>query len=428
MNTTLTAAIFGKHEDNTLEQLRNVAGHGNVVGAAIMADGHFGYSQPIGGVVAYDGQISPSGVGYDIACGNLAVRTKLTYGGVKDDLSRIADEVFKQVEFGIGRTTDAGVDHAVFDDERWDDMPELASMKELARNQLGTVGSGNHYVDIFAETVDGKYTDDSRIWIGVHFGSRGFGHKTATGFLRLNAGMDFFPVKGGERLGETMMDMPTLLDVDSHIGHQYIRAMELAGEYAYAGRDTVVDTVLDILGTTQDKYVHNHHNFAWKETHGGKEVWVVRKGATPLWPGQESFIGGSMCDESVIVEGADPVLRNGSATAIGIDTTIAYNQANSFMSTVHGAGRVMGRMAAKGKVAKDGTVKRVGKVSPEMMRESVSDYGIQLRGAGVDESPFVYRRLPEVLDFHKNTTKVKHTLRPIVVCMAGEDVYDPFKD
>jgi tRNA-splicing ligase RtcB (3'-phosphate/5'-hydroxy nucleic acid ligase) len=255
------------------------------------------------------------------------------------------------------------------------------------------VGSGNHFVDILLDEQD-------RVWIGVHFGSRGFGHKTATWFLKAGGAVDGMDVE------------PLVLPVSSALGTEYLEAMRLAGLYAYAGRDWVCQRVARLLGARVLEEVHNHHNFAWRERHSEDELWVVRKGATPAFPGQRGFIGGSMGDISVIVEG----IENEMAPL-------------SLYSTVHGAGRVMGRMEAKGRIdRKTGEVKRAGKVSPEMMAEWVAREGVTLRGAGVDESPHCYKRLPEVLAAHAGTIKILHTLRPIGVAMAGENEFDPYKD
>src|SRR5262249_2707169 len=149
----------------------------------------------------------------------------------------------------------------------------VAHLKEMARDQLGTVGSGNHYVDLFEDEA-------GSVWIGVHFGSRGLGHKTATHFLKLPGGKDGIHVA------------PAIVDPDSELGAQYVAGMELAGEYAYAGREWVVDRVRRILGAKVTDSVHNHHNFAWREEHEGRTLWVVRKGATPAFPGQRGFVGG----------------------------------------------------------------------------------------------------------------------------------------
>ena len=697
--------IYGEHDEKTIEQARMCASTGNVTGFVLCADGHYGYSQPVGGVAVYDGQISPSGVGYDIACGNLAVRTNLKWTDVQPDIARIMDEIQAQISFGVGRVNAEPVDHRVFYDSGWEAFRTIGQhehdlLKTLARNQLGTVGclagdtqvalldgtnptiqeivqswdtgnqnmwvysydrgtkrivpgkilnavktghvpcvrvtldngtqiictadhpfltlqekylraeeltsdisimplyrrfrhdreevwqpvlsywesshhmvvigtqmekylllltsdaperrrgaaqgyvihhkdrtkrnnhpdnlevmtptdhnrlhhldaketlarlwqdpefrrkqreasslsakehwsdetkrfekiegmrrafpknpkrlehiqelghrekrgednpnyrtgkyvrnhrvvsiepvggfdvfdltidrfhnfalsagvfvhnSGNHYVDIFVEPD----TDD--VWAGVHFGSRGFGHKTASGFLNLAAGREFF----GKAPGEKMDQPPTLLNVDTELGDMYIKAMELAGRYAYAGRDYVVNKVLSILGAEETFSVHNHHNYAWLED--GK--WVVRKGATPNAPGQQGFIGGSMCDMAVIVE--------------GLDTS---ENERTFHSTVHGAGRVMSRTQAAGKMNYKTRTRSGGQITQAQMDESVKGYGIELRGAGADESEFVYRKLADVLEYHKDTIKILHTLRPIGVCMAGGDEFDPYKD
>ena len=148
----------------------------------LCADGHKGYAQPIGGVVAYKDKISLSGVGFDIACGNLAILTDAKRRDIVPRIQAIMDDVVREISFGIGRKARTRIDHELFDDEAWKIAP-IAGLKEMARDQLGTVGGGNHYVDIFADEQD-------RIWVGVHFGSRGLGHKTATHFLKAAGGKD----------------------------------------------------------------------------------------------------------------------------------------------------------------------------------------------------------------------------------------------
>ncbi|MBD3920968.1 RtcB family protein [Paenibacillus sp. PR3] len=398
--------VWGKPDDGALAQAITCAEHGNVVQTLLMADHHKGYSQPIGGVVVYDGQISPSGVGYDIACGNKAVRTNLLAADIKPKLVRLMDEIARRISFGVGRVNNDKVDHDLFDDPDWDvyksvGKQEHDKLKALAQSQLGTVGSGNHFVDLFEETTTG------RLWIANHFGSRGFGHKTASGFLNLAAGREFL----GKAPGETMDQPPVLLDLSSELGDMYYRAMKLAGRYAYAGRDYVIRQVLSILGAEADYEVHNHHNYAWKEMHNGREVVVVRKGATPSAPGQVGFIGGSMGDISVIVKGKDSVENR-----------------DAYYSTVHGAGRLMSRTQAAGRMNWKTRARSGGQISQKQMMDAVRDYGVELRGAGTDESPFVYRKLQEVLDAHAETIEVMHVLKPIGVCMAGADEFDPYKD
>lgn len=398
--------VWGKPDDGALTQAKTCAEHGNVVQTLLMADHHKGYSQPIGGVVVYDGQISPSGVGYDIACGNKAVRTCLAAADVKPKLHKVMDEIARRISFGVGRVNNEKVDHELFDDPDWDvykavGKQEHDKLKALARDQLGTVGSGNHFVDLFEEMETG------RLWIANHFGSRGFGHKTASGFINLAVGREFLANAPGEKMDQA----PVLLDLESELGDMYYRAMKLAGRYAYAGRDYVIRQVLAILGTDADLEVHNHHNYAWKEVHDGKEVIVVRKGATPSAPGQAGFIGGSTGDISVIVKGRD-----------------SEENRDAYYSTVHGAGRVMSRTQAAGKMNWKTRTRNGGQISTEQMMEAVRTYGVELRGAGTDESPFVYRKLQEVLDAHAETVEILHVLKPIGVCMAGADEFDPYKD
>jgi tRNA-splicing ligase RtcB len=708
-------------------------------------------------------------------CGNKAVRTPLRESDVRPDIKPLMDRIFREIPFGIGRAQAVKQEHELFDDPTWRDVRPLGALKQLAQQQLGTVGSGNHYCDVFVD--EGGF-----VWVGVHFGSRGFGHRTASGFLNLAAGRKF----DDKAPGESMDQPPTVLPLGSALGQEYLAAMRLAGRYAYAGRDAVVDQVLGILGTHAVEEVHNHHNFCipgdaivptpagpkrmdeieagdtvyafdpadglvetevtrhwrsgkkptvsittsnrrlrvsadhpvltilvdrqahptrprlrqgvgqyvwkkagdvavgdvvvcadgyygrsravgmprarlvgaflgdgwvrhsapgvrghtvglaisgageahtrryrelveailppaswrdntpgaygltcssvavrrevdvlgvagrandkrvptyaynlpldeklallagyvdadgsvagaatsnsgratlastnrelvaglrelaigcglrvtpirteprrsnfgdyvayrcvlssdsaarldlwhdrkasrrhatrfarpqglepekigyrrlppgafaqrvrvvaqgpvedvydlsvahesrsfvcegvvvhncWEEVHNGERLMVVRKGATPNRPGQRSFIGGSMGDVSVIVEGVAS-----DEGALSLD------------STVHGAGRVMSRRRAAGKYNWKTRTHAGGEVSREMMLEWIGRMGVELRGAGTDESPHVYKRLPDVLAAHASTLKVVHTLRPIGVAMAGEDVVDPYKD
>jgi tRNA-splicing ligase RtcB len=158
--------VFGQADDRTLNQIRVCARTADKV--ALMPDNHVGYGVPIGGVVAYKNAISPTGVGYDIGCGNKAVRLDMPGAELRARIVKIMDDVWSIISFGVGRKNNERVDHALFDDVAWK-LQAISSLKEMARNQLGAVGSGNHYVDLFTDEED-------RVWIGVHFGSRGLGH------------------------------------------------------------------------------------------------------------------------------------------------------------------------------------------------------------------------------------------------------------
>jgi len=395
----MTLKTFGPVDERALEQLQRCATGAEF--AVLCADHHPGYSQPIGGAVAYKNFISPSGVGYDIACGNKAVLTDAYLSDI--DVAEIMDDIVRLIGFGVGRPNPDPVDHEVFETIENSPFEPQRQLVAMARQQLGTVGSGNHYVDLFADESD-------RIWIGVHFGSRGFGHKTASGFLALAKGKSF-----EDRAGEGEMDSPpVLLDVHTPLGEDYLAAMHVAGDYAYAGRDMVCAKVMEIMGARQIESVHNHHNFAWRETHMGEEVWVVRKGCTPAFPSQKGFVGATMGDSSVILEGVE-----------------STDSAEGLYSTVHGAGRIMSRTQAAGKMKWiKGRPTRVGTglIDWEKVQTEIAGKGIELRGAGADEAPGAYKKLDEVLGFHEGTIKILHRLRPVGVAMAGSDTYDPYKD
>jgi tRNA-splicing ligase RtcB (3'-phosphate/5'-hydroxy nucleic acid ligase) len=385
--------VWGNHEANTLEQAKLCARSADYM--ALMADGHLGYGVPIGGVIASENRISPTAVGFDIACGNKAVRLDIPATEVRANITRIMDDIWNTLSFGVGRKNPERNDDSPFINDTHEGWNTEAArpLRHKAHAQLGTIGSGNHYVDVFADELD-------RVWIGVHFGSRGLGHGIATWFLKAAGAAD------------GMMVDPVFLDIDSDLGQQYIHAMQLGGVYAYAGRDWVCSRVSRLLGASIEEEVHNHHNFAWLEEHNGKQLWVCRKGATPAFPGQRGFVGGTMGEQSVILEGVD-----------------SAESKTSLYSTVHGAGRVMGRKQATGVVdRKTGVVKREGLIKPEMMQDWLNKSNVVLRGGGLDEAPHCYKRLPQVLAAHGETINILHTLTPLGVAMAGANEFDPYKD
>jgi tRNA-splicing ligase RtcB len=464
--------VRGDVDERAVEQLKRCADAGDAPLAAMLPDGHVGYSQPIGGVIGYRDYLSPSGVGYDIGCGNKAVRTGIKYVELQDALPDVMDEIYRRISFGVGRVNDEPVDHPVFDDIAGSSLKEVRDLLPKARKQLGTVGSGNHYVDLFHEEETGE------VWIGVHFGSRGFGHNIATGFLNLADGftwdgLDVDTQKRRKIVGE-MDAPPTLIEADSYLGEAYLESMTLAGDFAHAGRDMVVDKVLEILGGEAEYEVHNHHNYTWRETHGGESLWVVRKGCTPAFPGQEGFVGSTMGEASVVLEGKELNPEYGVSSAVSRVSQRRQQEALLY-STVHGAGRVMSRTQAAGKMgsraectARDCDYwvrwgayldarrerglrederlnlcsrhpdlkmqKRRGRVAEgEIDWHQTKKYlrennNVELRGAGADEAPGAYKRLDQVLDHVSDTITIKHKLRPIGVAMAGADTHDPWKD
>lgn len=375
--------------------------------AILNADAHYGYGHPIGGAVAYKDKISLSGVGFDIACGNYAVRTSLKLKDIR--LQRVMDEIFRRISFGIGRPNNEPVDHPVLEKISKAEFEPQRKLFKLAKEQLGTVGSGNHFIDLFED-------DEGFLWIGVHFGSRGFGHRTTMGFIALSRGLEF-----DDRVNEGSMDAPPVLfDIKSYLGESYIEAMNLAGEYAYAGREMVIKKVLEILENPEVTFeVHNNHNFAWKETHFGETYWVVRKGCTPAFPGQKGFIGSTMADDSVIIEGVD-----------------SETSRKALYTTVHGAGRVMSRTKSAGRKKwirdRDGIKKLKTVVKGEIdfneVKIRMQKRNIILKGGDADEAPECYKSLKDVLKYQGDTVRILYTLHPIGVAMAGPDIFDPYKD
>jgi tRNA-splicing ligase RtcB (3'-phosphate/5'-hydroxy nucleic acid ligase) len=383
---------FGIVEDEVLKQMQAAMEKSNATYGVLCADNHLGYSVPVGGVLALEGAICVNGVGYDIACGNKAVCLDCDAEDVKKNIYRNMNEIQKHISFGVGRVNNEPVECDLFDDPLWGELRLLRDVKDKAMAQLGTVGSGNHYVDIFIDDLE-------RVWVGVHFGSRGLGHTIATHFVNAGGGKDGVHAD------------PVIFSETSELGEQYIKCMELAGRYAYAGRDWVCQRVAQILRGNIIQEVHNHHNFAWRERHFDRDMWVIRKGSTPAFPGQKGFVGGSMGDISVILRGVESQLSR-----------------DSLFSTIHGAGRAMGRTAAKGKRDKRGNITKPGLISRDAMQDWIKAKGVELRGADVDEAPQAYKRIEEVLQAHQGTIEILHTLNPIGVCMADSRTNDPYKD
>lgn len=432
--------VFGEHAANTLEQFAVIEKQS--IASALMADGHMGYIMPVGGVAAYDNQVSVPGVGVDIACGNCAIKTDMKLSDISKDLNvagslanphaimtnpalnTIADDIAKTISFGIGRNNladDAPVDDALFLDDAWYIIPNVGryrdDLRDKAKKQLGTVGSGNHYVDVFVDKAD------ESLWVGVHFGSRGLGYTVENNYLAIGQGGTW---------GDKHQEIETILDLSTDIGREYWSLMELCGKYAYSGREWVARKVVSILGGKEVDMVHNHHNFSWREIHGDQELIVVRKGATPAFPGQRGFVGGSMGDDAVIIEGALSLDKPHNLDW----KNIAELQMSALYSTVHGAGRVMSRTEAAGKRdRKTGQLKRnkitgdiinAGKITPTMMTDWLSKSGTILRGGGLDESPQAYRRLTDVLAAQGGTIEVTNVLKPLIVVMAGANEFDPY--
>lgn len=368
-----------------LDQMRAACQLPITVSAAQMPDGHVGYGLPIGGVLATRNAVIPYAVGVDIAC-----RMKMSVMDIH--ISRITDlhesltrALRQETRFGMGTAfeKDTMRQHAVMEDAAWDDLPRpLAALKNRAWSQLGTSGSGNHFVEWGQLTLEkpelGLPAGDYLALLS-HSGSRGFGSQVAKYFTDL--AMEKTPLPEGYRA-------LAWLDLQSAAGQEYWLAMELAGRYAAANHDLIHRHVLRAAGLEPFVQVENHHNFAWKEEHRGERVIVHRKGATPAGEGVLGIIPGSMGDPGYVVCGKG-------------------NRA-SLNSAAHGAGRALGRRVARQTLSR------------QAMKEYLIDRGVELLAGGLDEAPMAYKPIDAVMAAQEDLVEVVGKFWPRIVLMADD--------
>jgi tRNA-splicing ligase RtcB len=368
-------------EEGALLQMRNAVRLPVSVVGALMPDAHQGYGLPIGGVLATENAVIPYAVGVDIAC-----RMKLSVFDVPaSDLARLRESLVKILQretvFGTGAELRRRADHEVMDED-WSVTKMTARLKNAkAHPQLGTSGSGNHFVEFGTLSLakpDLGLNAGEYLAVLSHSGSRGSGAQVAQHYSRL--AMDLHP--------ELPPDLRYLawLDLDSEPGQEYWAAMNLMGRYAAANHAVIHHKIAKALGAKVLAGVENHHNFAWKETHGGREVVVHRKGATPAGEGVLGVIPGSMASPGFVVRG------KGSAPSLA--------------SASHGAGRVMSRTAAREKF-------RWNHIKPVL-----EERGVQLLSAGIDENPFVYKDIHAVMAAQSDLVDVVARFDPRIVKMA----------
>lgn len=365
------------------------------VRGALMPDAHQGYGLPIGGVLATRNAVIPYAVGVDIAC-----RMKMTiFDASPHILGQKREKFRKAIEtntlFGVGGGFSQPLDHLVLDDPAWHDSKFLRGLKDVAWEQLGTSGSGNHFVEFGSLTVsevisgEGDVTGEGSRTFGQippgtylallsHSGSRGFGFNVANHFTKI-------AMARHEDLPKQYAHL-AWLDMDSHEGQAYWQAMNLAGRYASANHALIhrriADSIrFDILGG-----VENHHNFAWQEDVDGETVYVHRKGATPAGEGVFGVIPGSMTAPGFVVRG------RGNTRALS--------------SAAHGAGRRMSRSAARKRFDWD-------EVDKILHRD-----GVELLSADLDESPGAYKDIRVVMDAQQDLVDIVAEFQPMMVKMA----------
>lgn len=349
------------------------------VAGALMPDAHVGYGLPIGGVLATDNAVIPYGVGVDIAC-----RMMMTIFDVPPKFVRTQEELYKKAieentRFGVGAEWKNKKQHDVMDED-WSISPVTREMKDKAHRQLGTSGSGNHFVEFGEITFEEEALGipaGSYLALLSHSGSRGTGAQVADYYTRIAK------QKHPELIGAARN--LAWLDVDEE-GAEYWAAMELMGKYASANHHLIHEAIIEFLKHDVLKQIENHHNFAWREKHGGRTVIVHRKGATPAGKGVLGIIPGSMGTPGYLVEG--------------------LGSEESLTSTSHGAGRRMSRkQASKTYNWKD-------------TKEFLDKQGVKLISAGLDEVPWAYKNINDVMNAQLDLARPIAKFMPRLVKMA----------
>ncbi|MFW5771817.1 MAG: RtcB family protein [Phototrophicaceae bacterium] len=362
------------------------------VAGALMPDAHVGYGLPIGGVLATEGVVIPYAVGVDIACRMRLSVFPLSPKILKQQPGKFEKALTEGTLFGAGGeySRDERADHDVLDDPAWDATGLLRSLKDKAYAQLGTSGSGNHFVEWGVLTLT-RAAPELSLDVGEylallsHSGSRGVGYTIADAYSRL--AMEQHP--GLDRSVKHLAWLP----LDSEAGQEYWQSMELAGRFASACHYIIHQRVSRIAGVKPVAVVENHHNYAWKETIPApkgyhtpqREVIVHRKGATPAGKGVLGVIPGSMTAPGYVVRGR------------GLDEAIN--------SAAHGAGRQLSRRAAKESITRS------------ELRRYLETHGVKLIGGDLDEAPQAYKDIESVMAAQADLVEVAARFEPRLVRM-----------
>lgn len=367
-------------EEGSVQQMHWACELPVAVQGALMPDAHQGYGLPIGGVLATENAVIPYAVGVDIAC-----RVKLTVldmpiEALETHHDELKNALIRETQFGVGAKFKRRREHDVMELD-WDVSPITKTNKDRAWAQLGTSGSGNHFVEF--GILDVGETDlplDAGKYLAVlsHSGSRGTGAAVCDEYSR--RAMNQHPELPPE------LKHLAWLELDSEDGQEYWSAMELMGHYASANHDCIHCHIHESLGSEVLWAVENHHNFAWKERHGDRNLIVHRKGATPAGKGVLGVIPGSMATPAYVVRG--------------------LGQEESLDSAAHGAGRVMSRTQAKKTFSWDDA------------KRFLAERKVELLSAGLDEVPAVYKNIHEVMNAQADLVEPLATFQPRMVRMA----------
>ena len=385
LKTAVEYNVFGREyiEDGALDQMKTASRLPVSVAGALMPDAHAGYGLPIGGVLATEDAVIPYGVGVDIGCRMCLSVFSIDPKQMEEREHYFTRELNEATLFGAGRQFDKTPDHPVMDRKEFDELPLLKSLQDRAWKQLGSSGSGNHFVEFGTVEIEeednilglpvGKY-----LGLLSHSGSRALGANIANHFTRI--------AKEKRKLPPEASNL-AWLDLKEQEGIEYWLSMNLAGDYASACHHIIHDKIAYQLGQQPLRRVENHHNFAWKEMHGGKEVIVHRKGATPAGKDVLGVIPGSMTAPGYIVKGLGEELSISSAS--------------------HGAGRRMSRTAA------------LKTITHAEMKEVLKIRGVKLIGGGLDEAPHAYKDIDTVMKAQTELVKVLGKFYPRIVKMDG---------
>ncbi|GMV96247.1 MAG: RtcB family protein [Phycisphaerae bacterium] len=366
-------------DEQAHRQMRNACRLPVTVAAALMPDAHVGYGLPIGGVLATDNAVIPYAVGVDIACRMMLTVFPMTARDLREDPERFRKILERHTRFGVGSEWKPRREHPVMDED-WNVTPVTARLKDLAAAQLGTSGSGNHFVE-FGEFTLGEPVKgvEPGTYLAVlsHSGSRGPGARVADHYSK-------WAMSRHQDLPSELRHL-AWLDLNGE-GAEYWAAMELMGKYASANHHVIHRQIVSAVGEAPLLQVENHHNFAWRERHDGREVIVHRKGATPAGAGVLGIIPGSMASFGYLVEGK--------------------GEPSSLNSAAHGAGRRMSRKAARESL-------EWSKVNRQLKAR-----GVTLISAGLDEAPSVYKDIEEVMAAQADLVRPLATFMPRLVKMA----------
>ncbi len=375
-------------DKGTLKQMDAAARLPIAVAGALMPDAHVGYGLPIGGVLATKDAVIPYAVGVDIAC-----RMRLTVFDVDADQLNIRRDALKtalmeQTRFGAGAKFEKGnlSEHPVLANPDWQDTPLLRGLYDKAVVQLGTSGGGNHFVEWGVFTLeqgdDVLGIDQPGTYLALlsHSGSRGAGARIADHYSKLAK-------QQHPGLPQEVQHL-AWFDLQSDLGEQYWRAMQLAGEYAAANHAVIHERIACATGFAVAASVENHHNFAWIESVDGQDVVVHRKGATPAGRDVLGVIPGSMGDPGFVVRGKGAVAAINSAS--------------------HGAGRQMSRRQAKKNISR------------HEQQAYLRQHNVELLGGGLDEAPQAYKSIHEVMAAQSDLVTIVGQFEPRIVRMAND--------